>query len=137
MHVTNVALGPDAKEGPHTLSIMVRGQEVVLATLDKKNCCQHGLDFVLDDTVVFKNSGPTPLHGNCFSLLCLPHCAQDANGLVLMRNAVCGYQTISEAPGDYSDDEMGEDDEESSDDDDEAPAAVPIGNGKVRHQGLA
>lgn len=117
-HVTNVALDANPKPGVNTLSIQVGDRTCVLATLGKDiNTYQAPLDFVLDETAVFTNSGETKLH-------------------------ICGYMTASGGGGDDDDDDEllgGDDSDEGEDDDDDdeedddmPPRAVPIANGKVR-----
>ena len=92
--------------GPHTLSVEIDGggarHETVLATLEKGKCLQYPLDFVLDATFTFKNTGKSPLH-------------------------VSGYQTISSAEDFEDSDEEGE----HSDEEEEAPKGVPFSS-KVR-----
>ena len=106
LHITNVALEPTAADGPHTLSVEIDGggarHETVLATLEKGKCLQYPLDFVLDATFTFKNTGKSPLH-------------------------VSGYQTISSAEDFEDSDEEGE----HSDEEEEAPKGVPFSS-KVR-----
>ena len=60
IHLTNVALGPDATMkgevgAKHCLTLsMGGGPEVALATLDSKAHPQHHVDVVIDQTVIFK-----------------------------------------------------------------------------------
>lgn len=116
VHVTNVALPHDAPPGPHSLTITQGEHEYTIATLNKATHPQHNLDFILDQTIVFKNTGPGPLH-------------------------LLGYQTVAnvmDLHGDEDDSEFDEDeeDEDEEDEDEEAPNLVPVANGKPLSKGL-
>ena len=63
IHVTNIALGRNAADGPHTVLLSVRGVETVIATLQKDGCCfQHHLDIILDSDTLILNTGKSAVH---------------------------------------------------------------------------
>ncbi len=116
VHVTNAAVAHGGKPGPHTITVTLNENDVTVCTLDQDKHPQHPLDFVLDQTITFKNFGPSAVH-------------------------LLGYQTTADAHDlaqseDYDDedddDEEDEDEEGDEDDadDDEAPPGVPIANGR-------
>mmetsp|Transcript_15403 Transcript_15403/g.40633 ORF Transcript_15403/g.40633 Transcript_15403/m.40633 type:complete len:376 (+) Transcript_15403:87-1214(+) len=103
VHVTNAALpGPNTASGQHCLTIKKQGQgstDFTLCTLNKDTHPQHNLDFIMDETVEFKNHGKGPVH-------------------------LAGYETFSCEQD--SGDEDDEDEEDEEDDSEEAPQAVKL-----------
>ena len=63
IHITNVALGRNPADGPHTVLLSVRGMETVIATLHPQGFCfQHCLDLVLDSNTLIVNTGGSAVH---------------------------------------------------------------------------
>ncbi len=64
IHITNIALGENPADGPHTVLLSVRGMEtVVIATLHPQGyLLQHGLDLVLDSNTLIINTGGSAVH---------------------------------------------------------------------------
>eukprot|EP00798_Chlamydomonas_sp_ICE-L_P026320 gene26320-17415_t len=62
IHLTNVALGPNPSDEPHTAIISKDGIDIAIATLVNGKCHQHALDLVLDSTILLKNTGGSALH---------------------------------------------------------------------------
>lgn len=48
IHVTGMALGPNAKDGPHTVTVEYDGTNTVLATLEAPHVRQWRLDVAID-----------------------------------------------------------------------------------------
>jgi hypothetical protein len=103
LHVTNIALGPKATDGPHTIAAIVNGEETVLCTLLRglPGHRQHCMDALFDATVLFRNYGSSPV-------------------------SISGYWAVSVEDEEEEEMLMLSDDEESEDSDDEVPMAVPI-----------
>lgn len=63
LHVTQVALGHDAKDGDHTVYIERDGSSYALGTLNKKTCPHMNLDLILvDEQVRMKHTGKSVVH---------------------------------------------------------------------------
>ena len=63
IHLTNIALGRNPANGPHTVLLSVHGLETAIATLQKDGCCfQHGLNIRLDTDTVITNTGESAVH---------------------------------------------------------------------------
>ena len=62
VHITNVALGLNPSDGPCTLSLIQNGVALVLCHLSKGNAMQYPLQMMLDESVLFKNSGKSAIH---------------------------------------------------------------------------
>lgn len=101
IHVTNCALGENAKDGPNVVKLITDGREVVLGTLQKNLVYQFPVDFGLSKSVEFQNIGSTAVH-------------------------LSGYRTKSVllSETEFSDSEEEEDEEG-------VPRAIPLANGKV------
>ncbi|KAG1657973.1 hypothetical protein FOA52_008033 [Chlamydomonas sp. UWO 241] len=63
LHLSNIALGTSPSPGPNTVSVIVNGEECVLATLEASGSTQHELEgTIFDSTSTFRNRGKSPVY---------------------------------------------------------------------------
>jgi len=131
LHVTQVALGHDAKEGDHTLYIQRDGSSYALGTLNKKMCPHMKLDLVLvDEEVVMKHTGKSVVHVTGYEGL--SYGAQDSSddedpyADLLLEGDDSEEEEEEEEEEDDDDEEASEEDSEDSEE--EAPELVGLQN---------
>eukprot|EP00227_Mantoniella_beaufortii_P015970 CAMPEP_0197594358 /NCGR_PEP_ID=MMETSP1326-20131121/20380_1 /TAXON_ID=1155430 /ORGANISM="Genus nov. species nov., Strain RCC2288" /LENGTH=180 /DNA_ID=CAMNT_0043160519 /DNA_START=122 /DNA_END=661 /DNA_ORIENTATION=+ len=133
VHVTQVALGADAKPGRTALSLSMideeegegksigkKGAKVdkaahVLCTLDKGKCDQASLELVVDASFVLRNHGPNALHLTGL---------RQADGIDMAGEAseierLAARQALEDSEDDEDEDDDEDFDEEEEEDDDE------------------
>lgn len=122
LHVTQVALGHDAKEGDHTVYIEREGSSYALGTLNKKTCPHMKLDLVLvDEEVVMKHTGKSVVHVTGYEGL--SYGAQDSED-----DDDDGYEDLLLEGGDTDSDDGEEDSEDEDSEDEEVPELVGMQN---------
>lgn len=123
VHVTNLALGPNAAEGPHTVVLKTGGKAFTLVTLDVGGVTQYKTDTVISEAATFAHSGPGVVNITGYRAMLpgmpdMPECGVDDEAL----------SDVEE--GEEEEVESGSEEEE--DDSDEAPNAVPIDSVRSR-----
>lgn len=131
LHVTQVALGHDSKEGDHTVYIERDETMYALGTLNKKTCPHMKLDLVLvDEEVVMKHTGGSVVHVTGYEGL--SYGAQDSDDeddpyadLLLEDDG----DTDSEDGGSESSEDSEDEEEDSEDEEDDGvPELVGMQN---------
>ena len=127
LHVTQVALGHDAKEGDHTVYIEREGSSYALGTLNKKTCPHMKLDLVLvDEEVVMKHTGKSVVHVTGYEGL--SYGAQDSDDDDGYEDLLLEGGDTDSDDGEEDSEEEDSDDDDDDDDDDEAPELVGMQN---------
>ncbi|CAD7697775.1 unnamed protein product [Ostreobium quekettii] len=117
VHVTNLALGPDAPDGPHTVVLRTGGKVFTLVTLGAGGATQYKTDTVISEAASFAHNGPGVVNITGYRAM-LP-------GMPDMPEGYVDGEALSDVEeGEEEEEESGS--EEEDDDSDEAPGAVPI-----------
>ncbi|PRW55901.1 histone deacetylase [Chlorella sorokiniana] len=111
LHITQVALGPKPKPGPHVVMVEKGGHKFAIGTLDSSRCTQFSCDFALAmDEVELSHSGGSEVHLTGYRVEQMLGGSEDEDGY--------GF-------GSDESEEESEPEGESSEDE-EAPDAVPL-----------
>ncbi|GIL73793.1 hypothetical protein Vretimale_5346 [Volvox reticuliferus] len=73
IHLTGLALGQNAKEGPHIITLEYNGTKPVLCTLEAPHARQWRLDTAIDQTFRLQNWGESEVHAYGYQVTTAVH----------------------------------------------------------------